>query len=107
VNCTAGQDGPSEVIWCVNELLAVEAGEYPLHAGINYVYGILSGFQPDQWSWFYWPDGVGTGVPNIVMDVAIFTINVGMDEAGPTYGIFISVSIFGLVCALYLMRRRK
>jgi hypothetical protein len=107
VNFTGHNDGPSDVIWCVNDILAVEADEYPLHTGVNYIYGVLSGFQADQWSWDYWPDGIGFGVPNVIMDVAIFTISVGMDEAGPTYGIFISVSIFGLVCALYLMRRRK
>ena len=77
--------------------------ELPLIKGQNYVYFILWGFKADPWSL-----GYGNPSPVLELTAGIARIFVGEPEAtGPGFGIFISVSMLGLVAALYIMRRRK
>ena len=107
-----GKTGPHNVSWVVNDYQDIYfGGSAPLQTGVNYIYGLVWGFQPDGGSvalmYNYATQYVAGIVWNIRVDIAIFTITVGVDEAGPTYGIFISVSILGLVTALFLMRRRR
>jgi hypothetical protein len=104
---------PSHYYWQVNDL-AIDEGEteFPLNEGINYVYFIVIGPKIDDLA-LYYMDAYGASiedftVPLMDIDLAIFRIQVGPVAAtGISFGIFISVSMLGLVTALYLMRRKR
>ncbi|MHA1953574.1 MAG: hypothetical protein ACXAAM_03905 [Candidatus Heimdallarchaeaceae archaeon] len=104
-----GHTGESNISWVVNDGPIMFGDEATLYTGINYVYGLVWGLQPDSGSVYFWQLGIipEGPIPNVGVDIAIFTISVGLEEAGFGFGIFISVSILGLVTALFVMRRRK
>jgi hypothetical protein len=103
-----GHTGHSNISWVVNDGPIIFGDEAPLVKGINYVYGLVWGLQPDSGSVYFSQLGfLPAPIPNVGVDIAIFTISVGLEEVGFGFGIFISVSILGLVSALFVMRRRK
>ena len=103
-----GNTGESNISWVINDGPIIFGDEGTLYKGINYVYGLVWGLQPDSGSVFFSQLGyLPAPIPNVGVDIAIFTISVGLAEAGFGFGIFISVSILGLVSALFVMRRRK
>ena len=105
-----GHTGDSNISWIINNgpIIFGADAEGTLYTGVNYVYGLVWGLQPDSGSVFYYQLGIiPAPIPNVGVDIAIFTVFVGLDEAGFGFGIFISVSILGLASALFVMRRRK
>jgi hypothetical protein len=100
------QMGPSNYSWFINngDLNFGNNINLPLSKGINYVWFIVFGFKSDDYSLLY-----GNPSPSLAADTVVFRLYVGVpvEPTGPSYVIFISVSILGLVTALYLMRRRK
>ncbi|MCG3221701.1 MAG: hypothetical protein H7641_10010 [Candidatus Heimdallarchaeota archaeon] len=116
-----GTSGPTNISWIVNDGPQIFGDEATLYKGLNYVYCVVFGIAPDPYSvgWLASATANGglgrvepalrglVGIPGVYIDTAIFMITVGLDEAGPNFGIFISVSILGLVTALFVMRRRK
>jgi hypothetical protein len=103
-----GKTGVQNVSWIINDGELIFGDEGVLNKGINYVYGLVWGLQPDSGAVYFAQLGyLPAPIPNVGVDIAIFTITVGLEEAGFGFGIFISVSILGLVTALFVMRRRK
>jgi len=107
--------GPSNVWWVVNDYgVNMTSDTYSLYEGKNYVYCIVAGMKIDDLAVYYTDAVLGeafrwTGAsPAVDIDLATFRIQVGpVESTGISFGIFISVSMLGLVTALYLMRRRK
>ncbi len=116
-----GAAGPTNITWVINDGPLINDDEAVLYKGLNYVYCVVFGIALDKYSVGYMASatangGLGRidpslrglcGVPGLYIDTAIFRVAVGMEEAGPNFGIFISVSMLGLVTALFVMRRRR
>ena len=107
-----GHMGPHTIMWFVNaEPYTVEADPdaIPLIKGNNIIVFAVWGFKADSNSVYpYYYYNYGTPYPVVEISLAISRVFVGEPEAtGPGFGIFISVSMLGLVAALYIMRRRK
>ncbi|NPD89811.1 MAG: hypothetical protein HGN29_13950 [Asgard group archaeon] len=108
-----GASGPSNISWIINDGPLIFGTEGVLDKGVNYVYCVVFGIAPDPYSVGWLGSRVEAeysglvGIPSVYIDTAIFILTVGIVEAGPNFGIFISVSMLGLVTALFVMRRRK
>ena len=112
-----GNMGPHTIMWFVNDGAAVfnsthneDPDVLPLLKGSNIVYFAVFGFKADSWSVYpyYLYYYAGTPYPVVEVSLGIIRIQVGEPEStGPGFGIFISVSMLGLVAALAIMRRRK
>ncbi len=105
--------GPSAYYWVVNNYAVDPAEtEFSLYEGLNVVFFVLIGPIGDGFAmyladYYGWPLEWMT-IPTHAMDTAVFRIQVGPVAAtGISFGIFISVSMLGLVTALYLMRRKR
>jgi len=97
--------GPSTYMWFVNNG-PLEFGNHMslnLSRGINYVWFIVFGFKSDDRSLLY-----NNPSPSLQADSVVFRLYVGEPVAptGPSYIIFISVSILGLAAALFVRRRK-
>jgi len=84
-----------------NSLVQATEGTVPLNLGVNYVIFAVVGFHAYDYAYYY-----GIPFPTVQFSSVIYKINV-VPGVGPSYGILISVSIFGLVAALGLKRFRK
>ena len=108
-----GASGPTNISLFVNDGPQVFGTEATLYRGVNYVYCVVFGIAPDAYSVGWLSSRVEAefaglvGIPGVYIDTAIFKITVGLDLAGLGFGIFISVSMLGLVTALFVMRRRR
>jgi len=72
-----------------------------LNRGVNYVVFAVVGFHAFDYAALY-----GIPFPTVQFSSVVYKIDV-VTGLGPSYGILISVSIFGLVAALGLKRFRK
>jgi hypothetical protein len=105
--------GPSEYYWVVNNYDVDPAEtEFSLYEGMNYVFFVLIGPIGDGFAMYicdYYGFPLGwLAVPTHTMDTCVFRIQVGpVAPTGISFVIFISVSMLGLVTALYLMRRKR
>ena len=104
-----GNMGPHTYAWIVNDKpLQIDTDDaLGLLKGNNIIIFALWGMKADSWSaqyaWYYQQP-----FPVMEVKLAIARVFVGEPEStGPGFGIFISVSMLGLVAALYIMRRRK
>ncbi|MCK4845508.1 MAG: hypothetical protein KAS95_07530, partial [Candidatus Heimdallarchaeota archaeon] len=121
--------GPSNYTWLsTNQGLQFDETELKLIEGVNYVYFIVSGLRADDYSLHY-----ANYYPAMRHATAIFKVVVGIEpeettatetittettivstetqvetttETGPLFGILISVSMVGLVAAVFLRRRK-
>ncbi|MHA1401073.1 MAG: hypothetical protein ACTSQE_12060 [Candidatus Heimdallarchaeaceae archaeon] len=96
--------GKGDVAWYnlakANVSQALE-GEIELNLGMNYVVFAVVGFHAsDPGAWY------GIPFPTVQFSSVIYAIDV-IPGLGPSFGILISVSIFGLVAALGIKRFRK
>ena len=105
-----GNMGPHTTMWFVNDgdmIVEEDPDVIPLIKGNNIIVFAVWGFKADSFSvaYIYYYE---TPYPVCEISLAISRIFVGEPEAtGPGFGIFISVSMLGLVAALAIMRRRK
>ncbi len=105
-----GNMGPHTIMWWVNDgnmNVETDPDDLPLIKGNNFVFFAVWGFKADSYSvaYIYYYE---TPYPVCEISLGIARIFVGEPEiTGPGFGIFISVSMLGLVAALAIMRRRK
>ena len=100
------QMGPGNITWWANtgDISFNNTVQFDLNKGVNYVYFVVFGMKADDYS-------VAFENPSPAMRASsqIFTIIVGEIETtgvGPSFAVFISVSILGLA-AVVMLRRRK
>ncbi|MHA1685500.1 MAG: hypothetical protein ACTSYD_03730 [Candidatus Heimdallarchaeaceae archaeon] len=100
------QMGPGNITWWANtgDMSFSNTVQFDLNKGVNYVYFVVFGMKADDYSVAY-----GNPSPAMRASSQIFTIIVGEIETtgvGPSFAVFISVSILGLA-AVVMLRRRK
>jgi len=97
--------GYGDVAWfntAINDsIVQAEKGTLSLNIGTNYIVFAVVGFHANDYAIFY-----GIPFPTVQFSSVVYKIEI-ISGLGPSYGILISVSIFGLVAALGLKRFRK